>query len=514
MTLPFTAADADTRVPTVPGEWRQALLVLALLLGASLGLYYSSYADLVATWWRSRTFNHCFLILPISLYLIHELYPALRLMRPRPSLLALPPLLLASLLGGLGLAADVMSVQHFAAVALWPLCAWAVLGDALARRMAFPFAYLLFAVPVGEGLVPDLQDLTANAAVTLLQWSGIPVLLEGRYITIPSGDFVVAEACSGISYLIASLALGALYAYMQYKSPWRRLGFMLLALIVPLAANGVRAYGIILLAHVSNMQLAVGVDHLIYGWLFFGLVLALMFWLGSFFRESAPLDLRPPASLAPPSPPRRSAALLLASLLSLSSGWLLAAWVTGAPVQSPAQVRLPAAAGEWQGPSLSEDLLAGAHPGAQRLQGVYESAAGVVHLDLAYYARETQGQELVSSRNRVFDAERWHRIGESRRQIGTHGLEVQVLRLRALGGPYAGTEFLVYSWYDVAGRRSASAAETKLLQLWGRISRQAGGQARFSIAAAIPNRRRDSERLLDDFLLSLDPPLSQLTRQP
>src|SRR5690606_22417596 len=86
-------------------------------------------------------------------------------------------------------------------------------------------------------------------------------------------------------YLIASITLGALYAYLTYRSWKRRLLFVIAAMIVPVFANGGRAYMIVMIAHLSDMKLALGVDHYIYGWVFFGLVMLLLFWIGSFWRE-------------------------------------------------------------------------------------------------------------------------------------------------------------------------------------------------------------------------------------
>src|SRR5206468_602671 len=50
-------------------------------------------------------------------------------------------------------------------------------------------------------------------------------------------------------------------------------------------ANWVRAYLIVLLAHLSSNRIAVGVDHLIYGWIFFGVVIGLMYMIGRRWAE-------------------------------------------------------------------------------------------------------------------------------------------------------------------------------------------------------------------------------------
>lgn len=512
MTLPFTPEpQPETATPTPAPGWPLALGLLVAALALAVALYFPSYADMVGIWWRSGTFNHCFLILPISLYLVHARRAELMQYTPRTSVLGLAALLGASLLWALGHTADIMAMQHLTVVAFWPLTAWALLGNRVAWALLFPYSYLLFAVPAGEALVPTLQDITARFAVTLLQWTGLPVLLEGRHISIPSGDFVVAEACSGINYLIASLALGTLYAYLQYRSPWRRAAFVLLSLLVPIAANGLRAYGIIMLAHLSDMKLAVGVDHLIYGWLFFGLVILLMFWLGNFFREDLLAAPQPPAGASQARASTRDRVLfgLLPTALALASGTLLAAWLAAGVALGPARIALPVVEGQWRGPELSEDFLGGTYPGAQRLAGVYDSAEGSLVLQAAYYARERQGEELVGALNRLYDDKAWLRLDAGSYTVP--GQAFQVLSLRLAKG---GQEYRVYTWYEVAGARTASPLAAKLHALWARLTRRPGGQAVLILAAPIGADPAASRRLLDSYLTTLAEPLAGLTLNP
>src|SRR5206468_6688395 len=111
------------------------------------------------------------------------------------------------------------------------------------------------------------------------------VFREGNYFTIPSGSWSVVEACSGVRYLIASFMVGTLYAYLSYRSTARRAAFIAASLVVPIVANWLRAYMIVMLGHLTNNRLAVGADHLVYGWIFFGIVMALLFWIGSRWRQ-------------------------------------------------------------------------------------------------------------------------------------------------------------------------------------------------------------------------------------
>jgi hypothetical protein len=51
---------------------------------------------------------------------------------------------------------------------------------------------------------------------------------------------------------------------------------MLAAIIVPVLANGVRAWGTIYLAQVYGAEVATGLDHIIYGWVFFAIIVAVL----------------------------------------------------------------------------------------------------------------------------------------------------------------------------------------------------------------------------------------------
>ena len=144
---------------------------------------------------------------------------------------------------------------------------------------------MLFGVPVGEALIPPLIDFTAAFTVAGLNLSGVPVLQQGNQLTLTNSTWSVVEACSGLRYLIASVTVGVLFAYLTFESWTRRVLCVTAAFIVPVIANGFRAYMIVMLGYSTDMRLAVGIDHLIYGWIFFGVVIFLFFWVMSHFRE-------------------------------------------------------------------------------------------------------------------------------------------------------------------------------------------------------------------------------------
>ncbi|MBX9750767.1 MAG: exosortase [Roseococcus sp.] len=163
-----------------------------------------------------------------------------------------------------------------------------VFGWRLFRAFAVPLGYLVFLVPFGAFLVPQLQEVTAWMIVAGLSLLGIPHFVDALIIEIPAGIFFVAEACAGLRFLIASLAFGGLYAAVMFRSPGRRVAVMVLALVVPVVANGLRALGIVLLGHHLGSAEAAAADHLIYGWVFFTLVILLLVVAGLPFRQDEP----------------------------------------------------------------------------------------------------------------------------------------------------------------------------------------------------------------------------------
>lgn len=260
---------------------------VALLL-VWFSVYFQALAHMAQVWSDSETFKHCFFIIPISLYLIYEKRVELKSVRYRPTWIVAVPLILTQILFVL---ADQFSIQlfaHFSAVTTLVLLLWGYLGHQAFRIILFPAMYLYFCVPFGEEFVPYLQIITADISCVLLQLVGIPVYREGLYLYLPNGTFHVAEACAGIRFLIGTFALGVLLAYLNYQYWWKRALYAVVCATLPIIANGIRAFGIMVIGYSTDMKRAVGADHLVYGWFFFLFVLILLFLLGNVGNDSVP----------------------------------------------------------------------------------------------------------------------------------------------------------------------------------------------------------------------------------
>ncbi len=284
--------------PSARASWhelRAAVPPLAVGLVVLALVFHAEVVAAIAVWVESTAYNHCFLVLPIVAYLIWDRRAVLAGVAPRAwpaaSIFALP-------VGGVWFLADrvgIMEGRQLAAMCLVELLLLAVLGWRLYRALLGPLLYLFFLVPFGAFITPQLQDITAAFTTHGLDLLGIPNYSDGYTIEIPEGSFVIAAACAGLRFLIAAIAFGCLYALLMYRSPLRRSLFILVSIVVPVIANGFRALGIVVLGHILGSAEAAATDHVLYGWMFFSIVILLLVVLGLPFRE----DGRPRIPLEP-----------------------------------------------------------------------------------------------------------------------------------------------------------------------------------------------------------------------
>lgn len=274
----------------VPEAWRTPLLRLGLAWAGLIALAWSAWSEMAWQWWNASTYNHIVLVPPILAWLVRMRWSELTKLTPQawwPGL----GLLAAGLLAWLGgTFAGINLVSQFGAVVLLQAAVAVLLGPRLAAGLLFPLAYMLFLVPFGDEIVPALQSITAEMAVALTHASGVPAVIDGVFIDTPAGLFEVAEACSGVKFLVAMVALGTLVAHLCFAGWKRRAVFMAVAVVVPVLANGVRAWGTIYIAQSQGIEFAAGFDHIVYGWIFFALVMALVLGASWRFFDRSPDD--------------------------------------------------------------------------------------------------------------------------------------------------------------------------------------------------------------------------------
>lgn len=370
-------------------------------------------------------------------------------------------------------------LSEFALVVMAQAIVVAILGVRAARVLLFPLAYLLFLVPMGDALIPPLQSLTADFTVRLLKLTGIPVRSNGLVIFLPNMTWVVAEACAGVKFLIASLALGALLSEIFLRSWRRRIAFMILSAVVPILANILRAYVVVLIGYLSGDQKAVAIDHLLYGWMLFALVLAAMIAIAVVLRE-------PPGQHHTPSSPAPGAALssfpviALASLLMVLSVRGAAASLQSEPAGATIPAMLPLSVGPSWKPISARDYSPALFAGADRVwHQAYSDGTATVHLSVGYFAFERLHAEIASSGHRLAGP-------HPRVQTGAHwqktGTRHQTFDARALISGARDQRRLLWHWFWIDGRYTGNPYLAKLLQLKVKLVRAQPAAAVVSVS--------------------------------
>ena len=457
---------------SVATGWRVALIAFTVAIVILGVCYWRTIGSLLWVWSHDGTYQYAFLIFPLCIWTAFNLRRELLARIPRPCVWGLPMVAGLSFIWLVGNLASINVVQHFALVTLFPALVLAFWGWRAVRVLAFPLGYLAFAIPWGDSLVGPLQDFTAHFSVRALELIGTPVLLIGREITTTSGVWRVEAACSGVKFFIASTALGCLFAYLMYQHWWKRLLFVALAAVVPIIANGLRVFFTILIGDTWGLKYATGTDHLIFGWQFFGTVLALLLVVGWLFRD--PVATTHPLSGNDGKVSSWQGAVWVAAIALVVAGPVLALWIQLPSVKVSAVTLTAPAVNGWRGPERSLSNWKPNFTGADaEIHMAYSNAVtgtGVELFHALYIGNSRHGHDLITYGNTLYDPDTVTVVESGIHKVllgDDHAFRVRELRLTSSNGSR-----IVWYWYCVDGRCTASEMSVKLRQILDMLTGQ------------------------------------------
>ncbi|RIX45472.1 MAG: exosortase A [Rhodocyclales bacterium GT-UBC] len=489
--------------------WRDPGIALFVLLAWTLYWYADTLAAMVAIWARSDTYAHAFLVFPISLWLIWQKRHELSIQTPKPSWRLALLIGASATLWLVGELASANAPTQLALIATLVLTVVASTGQAISKKILFPLAFLFFSVPIGDFMLPQLMEWTASFTVFALRLSGIPVYREGLQFVIPSGNWSVVEACSGVRYIIASLTVGLLFAYLNFQSTKKRLVFTLFSLLVPVLANWLRAYMIVMLGHLSNNRLAAGVDHLIYGWLFFGLVITVMFWIGSRWSDPV-IEAGCSGTQQPPQVGKNTPWPTWGLIALLTASGPLAYRVIDAQERNAAFFPGPLPAPtEWTATPLFTSWNPTFGNPSTEMHSAFARQGEVVGVYIAYYRNQDYDHKLITSTNTLVRSSDpiWSIIDQRSRLVELANSVTRVRSSTLLGkeSPIP-RRLTMWQWYWINGKITASEFEAKWLTALSRLQGHGDGSAAIVVYAP----EEQAEQSLPVFTKGLATELDQL----
>ena len=274
--------------------WGGAALLIAIAF-----LYRGIFFALVKDWWTDPDLSHGFVVPVIAAYVVWQRRQTLANLPLKPSWWGLG--VMAGALGILllGIFGAELFLSRSSFIFLLAGLVILLLGWAQFRAVIFPWAFLFLAIPIPTILMNEItlpmQFMASDLAAGLLRLVGVPVLLEGNVIQLPTMSLEVVEACSGIRSLVSLITLAIVYSYLLEQNKAVRVLLVVSAFPIAIAANGLRIMGTGLAGIYWSPDKAEGFFHEFSGWVIFVLSLLMLLAVHKLIRLAARRWERRPA---------------------------------------------------------------------------------------------------------------------------------------------------------------------------------------------------------------------------
>lgn len=490
--------------------WQTPIALVSLALSALIILYSDSMLSLIDFWWNSDNYSHGILVLPITLYLIWLKRGALADAGATPQPWGILLLLILSFGWLSAKNLNIQLIEQVILITLFPTLAWALLGSRTTKVILFPLAYLFLAAPIWDFITTPLQNLTAVASFKILQLTGMSILLEEYYITIPAGMFLIEKACGGLRFFIAAAAISSLYAYLNYRSFSRQLMFVTIALLGSIVLNWVRVCIIIWIGQLTNMEHPLVQDHYSLGWWLFAGAMIPLFYFGSKISEPEPDTTSTPPSTKTTRVTKKNTLFAFISIFVLTAAPLSLYLAENNSQQSEKRhISPPVVPSPWTASLSSNSDWKPVFRGADsQITSAYRMQNSTVYLHISYYSRQTQGAELINELNTLYDDNSWRKTDENVRQLqlkNGESLQIKEIRLQKSNQRTR----LIWYWYRVANRNTVTPITAKLLELW-KLTGSSPGSALVALATDYDGSPDAARENLKSFSLDAYPAIEAI----
>jgi len=442
------------------------LIYLGPLVLLIFWFYWSTITRLITYLLNNDDYSYGLLIPIVSGYIIYQKWPQLQKTPWQPSWWGAVFLLGGLLLNIAGeLAADLYVPRISVIISLGGILIL-LAGWKFFRLLLFPLLLLVLMIPLPElitnKLTMPLQLISSQLATLFLQLGGIPVFRQGNIIDLGVRQMQIVDACSGLRYILALLALGVIFCYFYQRKPWNIIILLLALIPATIFANALRVAGMGVYP-----ALLEGFWHAFSGWLIFVFCFGILAALNYFLNR-----LSPPADGGAPPRDGKTPEEITVSQKGYNQ-WLPAAVAAllillFVPVTQRASVapsyplkkgfeNFPMTTGSWQGRHvyIDPDMVAATKSHAHLNAEFSNPEHGTVSLWIAFYETQKKAGGFVHSPKGCFTASGWQ-IEKSKIIDIAPGKPVNWMIASQMG-----ERLLVYYWFLQRGRWIANETTNK-----------------------------------------------------
>jgi exosortase len=245
----------------------------AALLALVVAIYHRTFGELWTIWTTNDNYSHGPLVPLAAVVLVWLRRRRLAEVALRPEPLGLALVALGCAMQVLGMRMDLFALEGWSLIALAYGLSLTFLGRAATRLLAFPIAYLAFMLTFPPLLMNQisyaLKEITVRISTRVAEGLGVTLQRSGMTLYLASGELRMENPCSGLRSLLALLATGAVFAWLQPGGWWRRALILLSAVPIAMAGNALRITLLIVVAHYVGVKEAAGTFHDVTGYLIY-----------------------------------------------------------------------------------------------------------------------------------------------------------------------------------------------------------------------------------------------------
>lgn len=435
------------------------------LLALAVSFAYSRVAPLLWSAWNEGDYSHGMLVPFVSIYLIWIDRNKLTKVEIRPkTLIGFSIMFVSSLMLIVGEIGSINAIQLYSILLLIPGLIIFFFGFPYLKVLSLPVAYLIFMVPfldpVMERIHWPLQISTSVMVSLFLNLIQIPMMRSGQYIELPNATLEVAEECSGLQFLIATVAIGIPLAHLTQRLLWKKIVLIASSVVVGLISNWLRVIVIALWTYYTG-QFSHGPIHTFKGMLVAVIGFVILFAEARVLSRNSSPNADHKDNLSDVSPKIISLykfkGLWIVTALFLFIGAFLILYIPApVPLNRPLNKLSFSHSGDWKGKETGRQSTPLTLPGADsEITLAFEGKAGHnVNLYIGYFESQIQGKELINDNLKKLQS------GLSKVRVDIVNNEPFYVNRKVINN--GNERHLLLFWYNVNGHKISDKYSVKL----------------------------------------------------